>query len=216
MSRSSVAARAPQKRRVATTERLLDAAAEVFIEQGYDRTKVADIALRASVTVGAIYSNFRGKADILLEVMRRRLKQQNDEVKEYVKSRPDISTAFLALARDRNQPGLPETRALTLEIFAAARRDPAVREVVADLMMGTIRFMTSRIRAAQEEGLIDKDVHAPSLAWLYVIPAAGEAFAEAAGLELPPLDGWLPLLERITGAVAAPGAAPSLDNLKRQ
>jgi len=215
MSRSSIAVRAPQKRRVATTERLLDAAAEVFIEQGYDRTKVADIALRASVTVGAIYSNFRGKADILLEVMRRRLKQQDDEVKEYVKSRPDISTAFLALTRDRNQPGLPETRALTLEIFAAARRDPAVREVVADLMMGTIRFMTSRIRAAQEEGLIDKDVHAPSLAWLFIIPAAGEAFAEAAGLEPPPLDGWLPLLERITRAVATPGAAPSLDNLGR-
>ena len=215
MSRSSVAVRAPQKRRVATTERLLDAAAEVFIEQGYDRTKVADIALRASVTVGAIYSNFRGKADILLEVVRRRLKQRNSGVEDSLKVTPDINGAFLALTRDRDEPGLAETRALLLEIFAAARRDPAIREVVAELTMGLVRFMTSRIRVAQEQGLIDKDVHAPSLAWFYLIPAAGEAFAEAAGLEVAPLDGWLPLLERMTSAISAPGAAPSLDNIKR-
>ena len=209
MAQRALPVRRSQKRSAVTKERLLDAAAEVFVECGYERCTVADIARRADVTVGAIYSNFRGKADVLLEVMRRRLREQTELVKAYVKSTPDINQAFLALARDRGEPGMVETRALLLEIFAASRRDPAVREVVAELLMGTVRFMTSRIRAAQEGGLVDAKVHAPSLAWLYLIPAAGEAYAEAAGLELPPLEEWMALLERITSAVAAQDATLS-------
>jgi hypothetical protein len=72
-----------------------------------------------------------------------------------------------------------------------------------------MRFMTSRIRAAQKAGLIDENIHAPSLAWLYLLPATGEAWIEAAGLELPPQDEWLALLERVAQAVAAPGAIPA-------
>jgi AcrR family transcriptional regulator len=201
--------RRSQKRSAVTKERLIGAAAAVFLECGYERCTVADIARRADVTVGAIYSNFRGKADILLEVMRRRLRQQTELVKAYAKSTPDINQAFLALARDRGEPGMAETRALMLEMFAASRRDPAVREVVSELLLGTVRFMTSRIRAAQQAGLVDEGIHAPSLAWLYLIPAAGEACAEAVGLELPPQGEWLALLERITGAVGARRAATS-------
>jgi len=211
-----MAQRAParrfQKRSAATRERLLAAAAEAFLERGYERCTVADIARRADVTVGAIYSNFQGKAEILLEVMRRRLKQQTDVVQAYVKSAPDINQAFLALSRDRAEPGTPETRALLLEIFAVSRRDPAVREVVAELTLGMVRFMTSRIRAAQQAGFIDDKVHAPSLAWLYLVPATGEAWAEAAGLELPPQDEWLALLERVVQAIAAPGAVPTKED----
>jgi len=199
--------RRSQQRSAATRERLLDAAAEAFIERGYERTTVADIARRASVTVGAIYGNYRGKSEILLKVIRSRLKLQNDAVEAFVKTTPDVNQAFVALTRGRNERGRPETRALLLEAFAAARRDPNVRAVVAELMLGMVRFMTSQIRAAQEKGLIDAKVHAPSLAWLYLIPAAGEAFAEASGLELPPQKGWIPVVERIAAAFAGPNAS---------
>jgi AcrR family transcriptional regulator len=201
-----VPARRFQKRSAVTKERLLDAAAEAFLECGYERCTVADIARRADVTVGAIYSNFQGKSDILLEVMRRRLQQQTDIVRNAVKSTPDINQAFLALSRERSEPETTQTRVLLLEIFAASRKDPAVRKVVAELTLGMMRFMTSRIRAAQQAGLIDDKIHAPSLAWLYLLPATGEAWIEAAGLELPPQDEWLALLERVAQAVAAPAA----------
>ena len=41
------------------TEKLLDAAAEVFVEQGYDKGVVSDIARRAGATTGAIYADGR-------------------------------------------------------------------------------------------------------------------------------------------------------------
>lgn len=52
-----------------TRQRLLDAATEVFLEKGYDGTRVAEIAKRAGLTTGAIYGNFDGKADLLTSAL---------------------------------------------------------------------------------------------------------------------------------------------------
>ena len=48
-----------------TRQRLLDAATEVFLEKGYEGTRVAEVARRAGLTTGAIYGNFESKADLL-------------------------------------------------------------------------------------------------------------------------------------------------------
>src|SRR4051794_26346167 len=53
-----------------TTTRLLIAAAEVFAEKGYDGAGVAEIARRAGLTTGAIYSRYSGKAELLAEAIR--------------------------------------------------------------------------------------------------------------------------------------------------
>ena len=48
-----------------TRARLVDAAAEVFSERGYDGAGVQEIARRAGLTTGAIYGRFTGKAELL-------------------------------------------------------------------------------------------------------------------------------------------------------
>lgn len=48
-----------------TRQKLLDAATEVFLEKGYEGTRVAEIARRAGLTTGAIYGNFDNKSDLL-------------------------------------------------------------------------------------------------------------------------------------------------------
>ena len=53
-----------------TSSRLVHAAAEVFAERGYDKAGVAEIARRAGLTTGAIYSRFSGKAELLAEAIR--------------------------------------------------------------------------------------------------------------------------------------------------
>ena len=46
-------------------DRLLAAAAAEFAARGYAGARVAEIARRAGVTTGAIYSRYRGKTDLL-------------------------------------------------------------------------------------------------------------------------------------------------------
>ena len=54
-----------------TRDRLLAAAVDVFVEQGYEGARVQDIARGAGLTTGAIYANFRGQGRVALRRDRR-------------------------------------------------------------------------------------------------------------------------------------------------
>lgn len=57
----------------ATRQRVLDAARDLFETQGYEETTVREIARRAEVSVGSVFTTFTSKGDILSQVMTDRL-----------------------------------------------------------------------------------------------------------------------------------------------
>ena len=59
----------PRGKRARTRERLIAIANALFLEQGVAGTSLQDIAERAGVTKGAIYSSFRSKEDLVAEVV---------------------------------------------------------------------------------------------------------------------------------------------------
>jgi AcrR family transcriptional regulator len=69
-----------------TRRRLLEAAARVFRRRGYRGASVEAIAAEAGYTVGALYSNFEGKDDLLLALL-------EDEISE-------ITTRVVAAAAE--------------------------------------------------------------------------------------------------------------------
>src|SRR3954466_2564169 len=115
-----------------TRERLIEAAARVFAEKGYDRAGVQEIARRAGLTTGAIYGRFSGKAELLQAAIEARTSDEFDEL--FAQHRFDghardlLQTVGAPLVTPR-----PEVRgaatgeeALLLEAFVAARRDTDV------------------------------------------------------------------------------------------
>src|SRR5688572_13508544 len=63
-----------------TRTRLIDAAATVFAEKGYDRAGVQEISRRAGLTTGAIYGRFAGKAELLQAAIDSRTTDELDEL----------------------------------------------------------------------------------------------------------------------------------------
>ncbi len=61
-------ARRPQRSEVRT--RILGAAKDAFLDHGYQRTSVAEIAAAAGFTKGAVYSNFGSKEELFAEFCR--------------------------------------------------------------------------------------------------------------------------------------------------
>src|ERR1700728_2627182 len=49
-----------------TRERILDVALDLFIEKGYDKTSLREIAEQLGVTKAALYYHFKSKQDILM------------------------------------------------------------------------------------------------------------------------------------------------------
>jgi len=62
-----------QARRTLTEERrkqILDAAARVFAQKGYERATIAEIARAAGIAEGSIYNYFKNKGDVLINIPR--------------------------------------------------------------------------------------------------------------------------------------------------
>src|SRR2546421_11565271 len=60
-----------QERSRRSYQALLDAATELFAQQGYDAVGTPEIAQRAGVSVGTFYRYFDDKHEVYLEIMRR-------------------------------------------------------------------------------------------------------------------------------------------------
>ena len=69
-----------QSQKAATRQRVLDAARELFDTQGYEGTTIREIARRAGVAVGSVFTTFASKGEILSEVMEARLEPLYAEI----------------------------------------------------------------------------------------------------------------------------------------
>ena len=72
-------------------ERILQAATEIFAEKGYDAAGVDEIAKRANVTKPLIYYYFKGKKNILEEIINRYVKNLIQAKKRYMNTMDSIS-----------------------------------------------------------------------------------------------------------------------------
>lgn len=55
---------------------ILQAAADVFLDEGYERASLARIATRAGFTKGAIYSNFGSKTELFMEIWEAQIRKR--------------------------------------------------------------------------------------------------------------------------------------------
>ena len=103
-------------------EALIDAAAEEFLEHGYEGTTVTRIAVRAGFTKGAAYSNFDGKAGLLAAACLRRFQATTQLVASSVTgggdSPQDIADRLTAVVIDSCR-----WAQMLTEVAAVARHD---------------------------------------------------------------------------------------------
>src|SRR4051794_27801075 len=133
-----------------TRERLIDAAAKVFAERGYDRAGVQEIARRAGLTTGAIYGRFRGKAELLQAAIESRTTDELDDLftsHSFAGHATDILKvvgAHLVTPNDSDE----SEGALLLEAFVAARRDAEVGDSLQALIEERAQLLTELVETA--------------------------------------------------------------------
>ena len=66
-----------------TRGHLLELAAQLFIERGYEAVSMRDLASAAKLTKGAVYGHFRSKGQLLVEVIRWKI-AESDRATDYV------------------------------------------------------------------------------------------------------------------------------------
>ncbi len=138
-------------------ERLLAAARELALDNGWPATTVSDIAARAGVGKGAIYLEFPDKAAILAAVLNRGMRGLTADVHRRVRAATgviDLPTVYRfgveALLGD------PLMRALHLGDEAVL--GDHVRSVTDDRYQQRFDWLIEYIAALQDAGVIDPEV----------------------------------------------------------
>ncbi|QFY07570.1 TetR family transcriptional regulator [Nonomuraea phyllanthi] len=186
-----------------TRERLLQAAAEVFAERGYDGTRVADIAAAAGVSNGALYAHFGSKAELLAAALRVHGRRM---MAGLFAADPDRSITELLLVIGRWLPRRRDPSGyLVVEALVAARRDEEMARPMRSYVGERADWLVELVRAAQEGGELDPALSPDALAHFCLLLAMGSA------LITPELHGvderqWSDLLTRLVGALAPPAA----------
>jgi AcrR family transcriptional regulator len=189
-------------RAAATRAALVELAAELFAERGYEQTSVRDISRRGSLTTGAIYGHFRNKADLLAEAISletaAQLEAQTLDVPEgldYVEALTRVAGQYA----DRRR-----LRALTVQGAAAAQTDEETRARLRDEQLSHINTWLAGYEGARERMGIDDSVDLQAFVLLTWAVEVGLGVLESFGIEPDSADGWADVHNRLARSVQLP------------
>src|ERR1700719_4675251 len=141
-------------------ERLLAAARSVFASSGFHGASVEEIASRAGLSTGALYSNFDGKEDLFLVLMEREIDEHAREISEAVRARFSVAERTTGGARrwmtmiERE----PELLLLLMEFSAYGVRDAQIRPKLAAQYAHMREVLTRLIAESAREFDLELDI----------------------------------------------------------
>ena len=128
-------------------EQIINVAAKLFRERGFDGVGVADLMKSAGLTHGGFYGNFASKEALMAEACTRALEQSLEVMKKAVEGSGEdvmsaIASAYLSPAH-RDRPG--EGCAIAALGAEAARHDSAVRVAFTKGVRAMIDELTAQL-----------------------------------------------------------------------
>ena len=178
-------------------DRLVAAAAEVFAERGYEGARVQEIVRRAGLSTGAIYTNFRNKADLLLAAVGT---AQVDSLFATIELAADAADG-LRFAGHELPTARRATRPLLFEAMVAARRDPEVAALLRRRLMKFRSLVAHAIASGQHGGSVASDVDADAAAEFCQALGMGFLLMEAVGLPHAGDAEWRDLIDRLVDSI---------------
>ena len=176
-----------------TRQRVLDAAAGVFADQGYDGARVAEIARAAGLSVGAIYNHYGSKADLLAAVVER---DSAEELGRLLAAGEPMGVLDLIAGQGRtldHRPAAP----LLVEVIMAARRDPDVAANLVEQVRGREDLLADFVRFGQTAGEVVDDVDPAVVARFCLMLGLGSLVVRALDMPGTDPDAWASFISRL-------------------
>lgn len=188
-------------------ENLLKAATDEIAEVGFDKAKLVDIARRAGMTAGSIYTWFENKEDLFRAALEDALTAQLSQNAEALNEIPDLTeghwiTQIAALVpRNHRNTGPTATQRLLIESFYSSWRDKKVARKIVPRLRDHINVYVRIIERAQEAGKIRPDLDAKAIGMMLVAIPLGMAVMSLAGVERVEDSSWMPLVAGLNEVV---------------
>ena len=169
---------------IATRNRIVEYATELFAAEGYAAVTVREIAAGTGLSSGAIYATFRGKADLLVEAVRSSIVHDVEDIPIEVLNKPLPEIAayqFMTSSNARRE----RFRKLIIEAAVAASTDDEVRRQLSAVIQTRMEYWVAGHEAWKRSTGIDSSIDMRALASLLVSIDLGYGVLNALGIAPP-------------------------------
>ncbi len=176
---------------------LIDAALDIIVANGIDALRIEDVCERVGVTKGSLYWHFQDRQGLIREALFEQLRRLSaeqiealDEAIDSGASRDEYLMRVAGTLVDPFDPEEAEARWQRWEMLATTRRDPELREVMADLQRRHQRYLVSIMSKAQERGILRRDADPAAVAAAINALALGSNNLSFLAEDGPSPDAW--------------------------
>lgn len=150
------------KREKAKTERrrlIVRAAIRCFIQNGIHQTGIRDIAAKADISLGNVYNHFSGKDDLISEIAASESKSHAKLVTKLEAADDPVLAVDAFLDDYLNHVAQADNAALTIELIAEARRNPAVAAKFEANHQRLAQALAATLKRGMKEGFVRSEIH---------------------------------------------------------
>jgi AcrR family transcriptional regulator len=189
-----------------TRDLLIALAAEVFSAEGYASASVRDLGRRLGVTSGALYGNFRGKADLLAAAVDARLTTDVWTLPAEITSKP---LADIVAYQSEHYESRRQLMPLLLEGALAARADPEVKQRLPETLGRRVDASVRSFESRRVEERFDPDVDLAAAVKIIYSIDLGLTVLAALGIESPDPSAFAEIVRRLVEGLQSAPRMPS-------
>lgn len=129
----------PNDQRDLTRERILESAARLFAQKGFEQVGIDDLMAEAGLTRGAFYSYFRSKAELYSEAIQHAAKTGGKHLRELgEKGLGELIDGYLQRSHTTGESMMCPLAFLAADV---TRREPEVRKVYSTAFTGFVALL---------------------------------------------------------------------------
>ena len=146
-------------------EKIVDAALATFSKNGYDRTRMDDIAEAANVSKGTLYLYFKNKEELFYAISERNIRELKEQLSTLLtKSEDLISSAENFYENFRSNTSGTNVEKVFFEIIAESSRNLKLRRMLYEQRIKMLDVVTIYLNLQREKGLMRKDSNTKAIA----------------------------------------------------
>ncbi len=184
-------------------DRILAAATEEIAEVGFERARLTEIARRAEMTPGSVYTWFKNKEDLFRAALEDALEKQVESNLVALQHLGEVDATHWLIQiaslvpRNVDNPGPTPAQILLLEAYYASWRDQSARKKFLPRIEQHFELYERIVRKAQNDGFLSKALDTQLIAIIFLAIPTGMSMLQFAGLPRPSDEKWLPVFERL-------------------
>jgi AcrR family transcriptional regulator/RimJ/RimL family protein N-acetyltransferase len=201
-----------------TRRRIIDVAAELFSEHGYEAVGIRQVAQEVGVSQYRVRKLTGGRAQLFAAVMAEKVTSDaGDRIARAVEAPNELPPLAAIVAAGAAVFAAPEYSwdLLELEALTRSHRDQELREIESARMQARWDNMRAVVQRIREAGGIDVDVDDDALAHFSMTLSVGLAMLDPAITHKPSQVNWDALIARIGIAMAPPAMLLRAENASR-